>query len=56
MHVIGDPGGEQRENWIQDIFGETVAKNFSKMLLVPQPFDFDVPHFIFFVFILFFIK
>ena len=36
MHVIGDPGGEQRENWIQDIFGETVAKNFSKMLLVPQ--------------------
>ena len=36
MHVIGDPGGEQRENWIQVIFGETVAKNFSKMLLVPQ--------------------
>lgn len=36
MHVIGDPGGEQRENWIQDKFGETVAKNFPKMLLVPQ--------------------
>lgn len=36
MHVIGDPRGEQRENWIQDTFGETVAKNFSKMLLVFQ--------------------
>lgn len=30
MHVIGDPRGEQRENWIQDTFGKTVAKNFSK--------------------------